>query len=186
MTLMIDPQRRRLLRRAAQVAAVGATLPLVAPARAMGISPARRLAFDHTHTREKIALAYAIDDQYVPTALRTLDHFMRDHYTGAVGQIDPALFDLLHALRLRLGHSAAFEVISCYRCPDTNARLKRTRGGGVATRSLHMDGKAIDIRMPGVALADLRDAALSLQLGGVGYYPREQFVHVDTGRVRQW
>ncbi|WP_428851247.1 DUF882 domain-containing protein [Imbroritus primus] len=186
MTTKPDLHRRHVLRRVAQVAVAGATLPLVTPAMALGAAPARHLAFDHTHTREKIALDYAVDGSYVPAALRSLDHFMRDHYTGTVGQIDPALFDLLHALRLQLRQTTAFEVISCYRCPETNAHLKRTRGGGVATRSLHMDGKAIDIRIPGVALVDLRDAALGLQLGGVGYYPREQFVHVDVGRVRHW
>ena len=77
-------------------------------------------------------------------------------------------------------------MISGYRCPATNTTLRNTRGGGVARRSLHMDGKAIDVRLPGVPLADLRDAALSLGMGGVGFYPREQFVHVDTGPVRRW
>ena len=77
-------------------------------------------------------------------------------------------------------------MISGYRSPATNALLKATRGGGVATRSLHMTGQAIDVRLPGTALADVRDAAVALQLGGVGYYPGSQFVHLDTGRVRRW
>jgi uncharacterized protein YcbK (DUF882 family) len=118
--------------------------------------------------------------------LATLNRFLRDHYTGEVGTIDPHLFDLLHGVQRELGAGQAFQVISGYRCPATNATLKATRGGGVASHSLHMDGKAIDVRLPGIALGDLRDAALSLRGGGVGYYQREQFVHVDTGRVRRW
>lgn len=100
--------------------------------------------------------------------------------------MDPRLFDLLHRLQTALGCTAPYQVISAYRCPATNDTLRHSRDGGVARRSLHMDGKAMDIRIAGVGLADLRDAALSLGLGGVGYYPREQFVHVDTGRVRSW
>ena len=96
------------------------------------------------------------------------------------------LFGLLFALRRELGSDAAYQVISGYRCPATNDRLRRTRGGGVARHSLHMDGMAIDIRLPGVPLADLRDAAQSLSGGGVGFYKTENFVHVDTGRVRHW
>jgi uncharacterized protein YcbK (DUF882 family) len=111
---------------------------------------------------------------------------MRDHYTGDVGVMDPQLFDLLHRVQSELGTGQSFQIISGYRCPKTNAALKATRGGGVAKRSLHMDGKAIDVRLPGVPLGDLRDAALSLRQGGVGYYPRDQFVHLDTGRVRHW
>jgi uncharacterized protein YcbK (DUF882 family) len=100
--------------------------------------------------------------------------------------MDPQVFDLLHRVRQVLGAERPFEVISGYRDPHTNERLRQTRGGGVARRSLHMDGRAIDVRLPGVPLADLRDAALSLRSGGVGYYPGSQFVHLDTGRVRSW
>ena len=100
--------------------------------------------------------------------------------------MDPELFHLLHRVRHALGVQTPFQVISGYRSPQTNETLRTTRGGGVARRSLHMDGQAIDVRLPGVPLADLRDAALSLGLGGVGFYPRDQFVHLDTGRVRNW
>lgn len=147
---------------------------------------ARSLAFDHTHTGESVSLVYAIGDQVLPQAQRTLNHFLRDHYSGTVGQIDPQLFGLLFALRREVGSDAPYQVISGYRCPATNDRLRRTRGGGVAKRSLHMDGMAIDIRLPGVALADLRDAAQALQAGGVGFYASDNFIHVDTGRVRHW
>jgi uncharacterized protein YcbK (DUF882 family) len=180
------PARRLFLRRAAQLALAGAATPL-AVQRALAAQPdARSVALEHTHTRERLSLVYAVGGQYVAQALSVLNHFLRDHYTGEVGVIDPQLFELLHRLRAELGARDAFHVISGYRCPRTNATLRSTRGGGVATRSLHMDGKAIDIRLPGVPLGDLRDAALSLRAGGVGFYPRAQFVHVDTGRVRSW
>jgi uncharacterized protein YcbK (DUF882 family) len=176
--------RRRFLRRGVQLAAA-ATLPVRARATANG-PDARALAFFHTHTQERIDVVYAVGDHFVPQALGSLNHFLRDHYTGEVGVIDPGLFDLLHRVQLVLGGAQSFDVISGYRCPATNARLRSTRGGGVAQRSLHMDGRAIDVRLPGVALADLRDAALSLRAGGVGFYAQERFVHIDTGRVRSW
>jgi uncharacterized protein YcbK (DUF882 family) len=180
--------RRHFLRHGARLAAAGALPALAAlprPARA-SVPGARGLELVHTHTHERIELVYAVDERYVPVALGSLNHFLRDHYTGEVGRIDPLLFDLLHQLQQALGSSRAFEVISGYRCPATNARLRESRGGGVATRSLHMEGRAIDVRLPGVPLADLRDAALRLRAGGVGFYPRDQFVHIDTGRLRTW
>lgn len=193
--------RRQFLRRAVKLTAGGVALPFAGIAKAaypqsqlqsplitVASGPQRVLAFNHTHTRERIDLIYAVNDEYVPDALRTLNRFMRDHYSGTVGQMDPQLFDLLHQVRLALGAKSlpAFDVISGYRCPETNDHLRNSRGGGVAKRSLHMEGKAIDIRLPGVPLAELRDAAISLNAGGVGYYPSEQFVHIDTGRVRRW
>jgi uncharacterized protein YcbK (DUF882 family) len=180
--------RRIFLRNSAQLVIGGMMLPFAQTAMAnlSELRNARSLAFRHTHTGERIALVYAVDDRYVPDALTSLNRFLRDHYSGQIGSIDPQLFDLLHRLQLTLGCDEPFHVISGYRCPETNQTLKATRGGGVAKRSLHMDGKAIDIRLPGVPLADVRDAALELKLGGVGYYQRDQFVHVDTGRVRHW
>jgi uncharacterized protein YcbK (DUF882 family) len=196
--------RRGFLTQAMKLTAGGVALPLAAMNRAQAAYPhgaapsaaaalaasagSRVLAFNHTHTRERIQLVYALDGQYVPDALTSLNRFLRDHYSGTVGRMDPQLFDLLHDVRRALGGQSlgAFEVISGYRCPETNDHLRNSRGGGVAKRSLHMEGKAIDVRIPGVPLAELRDAALSLQAGGVGYYPREQFVHIDTGRVRNW
>jgi uncharacterized protein YcbK (DUF882 family) len=180
------PARRLFLRRSAQFAVAGVTAPLAARPALASRPDARSLAMDHTHTGESLTLVYAMGDQYVPDALRTLNHFLRDHYSGDIGLIDPQLFDLLHRVKTELGARRPFQVISGYRCPTTNQALRTMRGGGVATRSLHMDGKAIDIRLPGVPLSELRDAAMSLRAGGVGYYPREQFVHVDTGSVRSW
>ena len=171
-----------------RLAAGGLILPFAQKAMASlsNLPDARQLAFRHTHTSERLSLVYAVGERYLPESLNALNHLLRDHYSGAIGRIDPQLFDLLHRLQQTLGCDEPFHVISGYRCPETNATLKATRGGGVAKHSLHMDGKAIDIRLPGVPLADVQDAARGLQLGGVGYYPRSQFVHVDTGRVRHW
>lgn len=181
---MKDPlaSRRRFLGGAALAVTVAA-----APLRARATPERERtLCMAHTHTHERIDLVYATNGRYIDGALESLNRFLRDHYTGDVGFIDPLLFDLLHRVHALLGGRDAFEVISGYRSAATNARLRRTRSGGVAQRSLHMDGRAIDVRLPGVPLAELREAALSLQAGGVGYYPQEQFVHIDTGRVRHW
>jgi uncharacterized protein YcbK (DUF882 family) len=125
-----------------------------------------------------------VDERYLPPALGA-DHFLRDHYSGEVGRMDPRCTTCCTACAQVLGtERRSRSSRATARRPPTSA-CAATRGGGVATRSLHMDGRAIDVRLPGVALADLRDAALSLPAGGVGYYPREQFVHLDTGRVRK-
>jgi uncharacterized protein YcbK (DUF882 family) len=177
--------RRRFLHHSARLAAAGA-LPAISTASRATMADTRALALSHTHTHERIDLVYARDQHYLDDAHRALNHFLRDRYTGEVGPMDPALFDLLHRVQTALGAKGSFEVISGFRCAATNARLRRTGAGGVATRSLHMDGRAIDVRLAGVPLAELRDVALSLRAGGVGFYPREQFVHLDTGRVRAW
>lgn len=146
----------------------------------------RHLGFAHTHTGERLHLVFAVGAHYLDDALAALNRLLRDHYSGQVGRIDPALFDQLHRVQQLLGSRGPFEVISGFRAAATNERLRQTRGGGVARRSLHLDGRAIDIRLPDVPLADLRDAARAMRAGGVGFYPREQFVHLDTGPVRAW
>lgn len=182
--------RRLFLRHGAHLAAAGSLAAVGVPARAAVSTTTsegvRELSFAHTHTRERLSITYARAQEYMTDALGRLNRFMRDHYTGEVGQMDPALFDVLHRVQQTLRSNGSFEVISAYRCAATNGRLRLTGGGGVARRSLHMDGRAIDVRLPGVPLAELRDAALSLRAGGVGYYPGQQFVHIDTGRVRSW
>lgn len=187
MTIRIDITRRRLLKGAAGATAL-LGFPMIAKATTFGRSfnPARDLSLDHTHTREKIELTYALGREYIPDALLDLNHFLRDHYSGLVGNMDPGLYDIMYRIRTSLGARAPFHIISGYRSPQTNERLRARGGGGVARRSLHMDGKAVDIRLPGVPLAELRDAALGLGAGGVGFYPGSNFVHVDTGRVRSW
>jgi uncharacterized protein YcbK (DUF882 family) len=145
----------------------------------------RRLDFLHTHTREALSVAYASLAGYRREALARIDQFLRDFRTGDVHSIDPGLLDLLNDLAALTGTVEPFHVISGYRSPRTNAML-RGRSEGVARHSLHMDGKAIDVRLPDVPLRQLRDAAVALGRGGVGYYPGSGFVHVDTGRVRTW
>lgn len=177
--------RRRLIRLGSGLLMAGAS-PMVLSATFQSRQNARELAMDHTHTHEQLDLVYAIGPRYVPKALDHLDHFLRDHYSGDVGQMDPALFDLMHRIRVELKARHPYQIISGYRSPRTNERLRLKGSGGVAKRSLHMNGQAIDLRIPGVPLAELRDAALALKAGGVGYYPGSQFVHIDTGRVRSW
>lgn len=180
----VGASRRRFLRRGAHLAAAGSLAAVGVPARAA--TAPRSLGFVHTHTGEVITLTYAEQHSYLPDALQRLNRFLRDHYSGEVGHMDPALFDQLHRVQQALGARGSYQVISGYRCPTTNNKLRETGGGGVAKRSLHMDGRAIDVRLPGVPLAELRDAALSLRAGGVGYYPGQAFVHLDTGRMRSW
>ena len=164
--------------------AVGAPL-LLHPSMAQARRRSRALSFRHTHTGESLAVDYAVDDEYVPEALESLNRLLRDFRTGDRHPIDPHLFDLLHSIRERTGSTQPFHIISGYRSPATNTML-RQHSEGVAGGSLHMKGQAIDIRLPGVPLRQLRGAALDVRGGGVGYYPASDFVHVDTGRVRQW
>ena len=147
-----------------------------------------RLRFYHTHTGERLDVVYRRGDQYIPEALDQLDYFLRDHRTGDVRHYDPRLFDLLHDLTASLHDSdGEIDVICGYRTPWSNEFLRtRSPHTGVAQHSLHMQAEAIDIRLPGVATSELRDAALRLHRGGVGYYRTSDFVHVDVGRVRQW
>ena len=146
---------------------------------------ARTLDFVHTHTGERLSVEYFGGGAYVPEALATVNHFLRDFRTGDVHPIDPGLLDLLHRLTDVTGSAKPYQVISGYRSPATNEML-RHRSEGVAAGSLHMQGQAIDIRLADIPLEQLRGAALAAHRGGVGYYPASNFVHVDTGRVRAW
>lgn len=178
-------RRRDLVRTGLGLAAAGLAAGPFGRALA-AVGPARRLAFDNLHTGEKVDAVYFENGAYVPDALNAIDKVLRDHRSGEVHPMDRGLLDLLSALSGQLERPPGFQVISGFRSPHTNAMLKKTGGGGVATKSLHMQGKAMDIRVEGVETAALRDAALALKLGGVGYYPSDRFVHVDTGRVRRW
>lgn len=140
----------------------------------------------HTHTGEHIDIVYRRGDVYLPEAEEELDHFLRDHRTGDVKHYDPRVFDILSDVAAAVGHPGAeIEIICGYRTAWSNEFL-RARSAGVAKNSQHMQAHAIDIRIPGVDTLALRNAALALGRGGVGYYPRSGFVHVDTGRVRTW
>jgi uncharacterized protein YcbK (DUF882 family) len=146
------------------------------------------LKLNALHTGESIQVVYRVGNTYVPAALEKLNHFLRDHRTDEVNQYDPKEFDLLHNLMTRLGKPGGVVDIVCgYRSPETNQLLREAAPQtGVAEHSQHIEGRAIDIRVPGVNTARLRNAALSLDAGGVGYYPKSQFVHVDVGPVRTW
>jgi uncharacterized protein YcbK (DUF882 family) len=167
---------------------LGITLSALAtPALAAKKNNQRRiLSLHNLHTDEKITLTYRIGDRYQRAALHKLSHFLRDHRTGEVTVMDPQLFDLLFHINHRLGDpEGVFEVVCGYRCPATNAWLRRT-SYGVAAHSLHMTGQAVDIRHRDASIRSIRDSALALRRGGVGYYPRSDFVHVDTGTFRHW
>jgi uncharacterized protein YcbK (DUF882 family) len=144
-----------------------------------------RLALHNTHTGENLNVVYRIGDEYIPESLAQIDRVLRDHRNNEVYAMRRDLLDLLHTLKATIDTNVPFHVISGYRSPKTNAALA-AQSEGVAKHSLHIDGKAIDIRLPGFDLGDLRRAAVALKLGGVGHYPRLDFVHVDVGRVRYW
>jgi uncharacterized protein YcbK (DUF882 family) len=147
-----------------------------------------RLRLHHLHTGEDIDVVYRVGDTYLPDAIAKLNYFLRDHRTQNESSYDPKEFDLLHSLLAKLGRpDGEIDIVCGYRTPWSNNLLRsRSANSGVAQHSQHMLAKAIDIRVPGVPTTTLRDAALSLHAGGVGYYPVNQFVHVDVGPVRQW
>lgn len=176
------PARRRFIQTLLGTGAVLATPVLQA---SLQRAPERSLAFRNLHTGETLRSTYWAQGAYLKDELKGVNQLLRDHRSGEVYPMDPKLLDLLYVLQQTTGISGAFHVISGYRSPQTNQKL-RTKSGGVAKRSLHMQGKAIDIRLPGCELKQLREAALSLKAGGVGYYAKSDFIHVDTGRVRRW
>ncbi len=179
------PPRRVLLRRglAAAITLLG---PVVArPALAARMQGPARLAFYNTHTAERIDVVYRDANGYVPDALAAIAQVLRDHRNDTVKAIDPELLEQLHRIGTTLGAAQPFHVISGYRSPETNSRLAAA-SGGVARHSLHLEGRAIDIRVPGRPLADLHRVALELRAGGVGRYVASDFIHIDTGRVRTW
>ena len=146
------------------------------------------LHLHHLHTGESLDIVYRVGNTYVPEALEKLNYFLRDHRTNDVSHYDPKEFDLLNSVMAKLGKpNGVIDVVCGYRTPWSNQFLRsRSAVTGVAKNSQHMQAKAIDIRVPGVQTRTLRDVALSLQGGGVGYYPVSQFVHVDVGPVRKW
>jgi uncharacterized protein YcbK (DUF882 family) len=146
------------------------------------------LRMTNAHTGESLNIVYRIGDVYIPEALDRLNYFLRDHNTQDVSTYDPKEFDVLHAMMSRLGQSDGLITVMCgYRTAETNEALRHgSARTGVAEHSQHMEGHAIDLRVAGVSTITLRNAALSLHAGGVGYYPISQFVHVDVGPVREW
>ncbi len=175
--------------RSVLVAALAAVLVPLLPASVNSATTLeeRRLSFYHTHTQETLNVAYAINGEYVDSALAQINEFLSDFRTGDVEVVDPELLDLIHDVRESLNSSGTFEIISAYRSPKTNEMLRvQSQSSGVARNSQHVLGKAIDVRLRGIETSRLRDTAIALQRGGVGYYAQSNFVHLDTGRVRRW
>ena len=171
---------------AAFLALSSASVAKASEAVAPAIATPYRLKLFHLHTGEHLDVVYRIGDQYLPKGVAALDHFLRDHRTGDEKEYDMREFDLLHDLLAKLGHlDSEIDIVCGYRTPWSNNYL-REHSNGVALHSQHMEAKAIDIRIPGIPTAQVRDAALSLQRGGVGYYAQSDFVHVDVGPVRRW
>lgn len=148
-------------------------------------TPKRLLSLYNPNTRESLDTVYWVRGNYVPQALSDLNHFMRDYHTGEIKAVDTRLFDLLYSIQKDLEAKKPMTIISAYRCPRTNANLRKC-GKGAAVNSYHMQAKAADIRLPGYKLSALRRSAWRQKAGGVGYYPRDRFVHVDVGPLRCW
>ena len=178
----VQTSRRRFLQ-----VGFGATATLAMPSAFANLltQPERKLSLLNLHTGESLNATYWAEGQYQTSELQAINRVLRDHRTGELHPMDSSLIDLLNVLHHQMDGKKAFHVISGYRSPRTNAALSKN-STGVAKKSLHMQGKAIDIRLPGRKLSDLRKAALDLHLGGVGYYSKSDFLHLDTGRVRQW
>jgi len=167
------------------VAATGVLSPVSALAARQSLAPTRRLAFRSIHTGELIQATYVRDHQVDPVCFDQINYTLRDWRNGKRTEMSLELLDILSSLQKRLGTSSPFEVISAYRSPETNQML-RSKSTGVAKYSLHMLGKAIDIRLPDRELKTLHREAVAMKVGGVGLYSRSGFVHVDAGRVRNW
>jgi uncharacterized protein YcbK (DUF882 family) len=176
-------QRRSFLKSSVVMASA-----LSVPAFAKAATPApneRLLRLYNTHTGESIKSVFWAEGKFIPDALQDINKLLRDHRNDKISTIDPQLLVLLDQVSAKFGDQHVLHVISGYRSPESNAKL-RAASGGVAKHSMHMDGKAIDVRIPGTDLAKLHKAALAARGGGVGYYPDSQFVHMDTGRLRSW
>ncbi|HVM86143.1 MAG TPA: DUF882 domain-containing protein [Candidatus Binatia bacterium] len=179
--------RRSLLRAGLAAAATAGLVPTISASRAWASLPSddRTLAFYNTHTNETLKATYWRGSNADMGALKDINYILRDFRNGEVHPIDINLLNLLTDLHRRTGSRQPFQIISGYRSPKTNAMLA-AESNGVAKHSMHLEGKAIDIRLADVSLRDLHDNAVAMKRGGVGIYPQSDFVHVDTGRVRYW
>jgi uncharacterized protein YcbK (DUF882 family) len=177
--------RRRFLKGLACGSLLAMGSPKIVQAAFSTITPHKTLSLEHHHTGDNLTLTYYEQGRYIHGALEEISYFMRDYRNNEVHSVDPALLDQLYDVKLLLGVNKPFHIVSAYRSPGTNANL-RMHSRGVAKHSLHMEGRAIDIRMEGVSTRTIRNAGLTLQRGGVGYYPNSNFVHLDTGELRAW
>ncbi len=175
--------RRKILKCGIAIAATSAFSNIIHAS--TDSSSERTLEFVNLHTDEKLRSTYWSNGEYDTASLSEINYILRDHRVDEVHEIDTNLLEMLHTLHTATGSNSPFHVISAYRSPQTNAKL-RTQTTGVAKKSLHMQGMAIDIRIPDVELKHLRNAALSLQAGGVGYYAKSNFLHIDMGKPRSW
>ncbi|MCG7497075.1 DUF882 domain-containing protein [Vibrio sp. Of7-15] len=180
----VNIQRRNLLLAGGSFFALGALTPKMAFASLLKEEP-RSLALNNLHTGEKLDTEYFNGQDYVRKELTKINHICRDFRRNEIANMDKRLFDQVSAIQQLIGCNAEVTVISGYRSPATNEMLRK-KSGGVAKKSYHMLGQALDMRLEGVPLAEVRKAALSLKAGGVGYYPKSNFVHIDTGPVRSW
>ena len=153
--------------------------------RSKQILPAKSLHLVHTQTGDKLKLTYFEKGQYIQGALKEINHLLRDYHTNEICPIDTALLDQLYDLNQKLEINKPFQIVSAYRAPITNATLRKN-SSGVAEHSFHIQGRAIDIRVEGLPAHHIKEAALNMAQGGVGYYPDSNFVHLDTGDVRSW
>ena len=178
-----------LTRRGFLTTIAGAAISMAAPGAIASVATApardRALSFYNTHTGEKLSATFWSDGKYLDDGIEEMNWLLRDHRADKASSMDPKLFDLLYQLQQKVGHDGEFHVISGYRSPATNDMLAK-RGSGVAKRSYHMLGQAIDVRLPGFDTHQLKKAAIALKSGGVGYYSASDFIHLDIGRVRQW
>ena len=178
---------RRDILKLGLVGTLGALMPLFPSRNAYAISnyASWRISFRNAHTGESFSGVYRVGDKYLPEAFDRMNYVLRDFRTNEVFPMDPRVLDIVKVLQERTKTDGPVEVLSGYRSPKTNAMLNNA-SSGVAKNSFHMYGQAMDIRMPGHSTKRLRDTAKKLKAGGVGYYPRSNFVHVDTGKVRSW
>ncbi len=176
---------RRKLIKGGFVIAMATSLWWPNKAEAANVFSGREVSFLNAHTGEKFKGEYWQKGRYLPDAFKEIKHIMRDHRTGEIFPIDPRLVDILFVLKKKFNTNNHYRIFSGYRSPATNKMLRRS-SFGVARKSLHMQGQAVDLRLPGYSLSALRRQAMALRAGGVGYYPKSQFVHLDTGRVRHW
>jgi uncharacterized protein YcbK (DUF882 family) len=187
----VSVSRRKFLGIGACAAGAVAASSLLHPASAAILSPsaggegARRIAFRNSHTGEIFSGVYRVGDKYLPDAFDRINIVLRDFRSNELFPIDPRVIDIIYTVHQMTHQVEPYEVLSGYRCPKTNAGL-RQGGEGVAKNSLHMTGQAIDLRLPGFDTRQIRNIAVSLKAGGVGYYPKSNFVHMDTGDVRTW
>lgn len=181
-----EVSRRDILKTAAALGGFSlCSMGWARPALAIPGNGSHSISFRNTHTGESFSGVYRVGDKYLPEAFERINYVLRDFRTGEVFPIDPRILDSMYVIKEMSGKRGAYEVLSGYRSPKTNNMLRRA-STGVAKKSLHMSGQAIDIRMPGLSTRQLRKHAVKLRAGGVGYYPKSNFVHIDTGKFRTW